>query len=192
MLCSSLNQKVLIAMERFGRIAGEVLRAARREAGLTLRDVWTRSKGEFKPSALGGYERGERSISLDKFCTLAEIYGAPADRLLGEVLAGTDPGGRARVVVDLTALADLGGAESPRSDLARELGRFIHFIRSRRGDFLTNIVSLRSGDVEAFALSLGVAPSVLLKQLRQAIRDDATPDSAITEADAGEVLVLRP
>jgi transcriptional regulator with XRE-family HTH domain len=73
-------------MERFGEVAGEVLRDARRKRGLTLRAVWRRSGGRFKPSALGGYERGERSISLDKFCGLAAIYGVAADRLLAEVL----------------------------------------------------------------------------------------------------------
>jgi len=79
---------------------GEALRDARLRLRLTVYDVERLSKGRFKPSSLGGYERGERAISVQRFCELAEVYGILADRLLLDAL------GRAaaaeRVVVDLT------------------------------------------------------------------------------------------
>ena len=176
-------------MERFATVAGEALRAARRRKGLTLRAVWRRSGGAFKPSAVGGYERGERAISLDRFCSLSEIYGVPADRLLGEVLDRLEPDGRRRVVVDLNALAELGDSEDRQWEGARSLGGFVHTIRSRRGDFLTNVVSLRAGDLESFSMELGISPEALLKRLGPALRDLGAAQSPPLEEEAGKMPV---
>ena len=65
---------------------GVALREARRALGLTLRGVEARSRGRFKPSAVGGYERGEREISLHRFCELALLYGIPPATLLENAL----------------------------------------------------------------------------------------------------------
>jgi transcriptional regulator with XRE-family HTH domain len=148
----------------FAQAAGEVLRRARRNRGLTLQDVSRLTAGTFKASVLGGYERGERTISLERFTELARLYGTPADRLLGEVLEMADPQGRAEIVIDLTRLALLDEAE------VRAVAEFIHNVRTKRGDYLTDVVSLRSGDVEALALRSGVAPRDLLSRLRPALR----------------------
>jgi transcriptional regulator with XRE-family HTH domain len=86
---------------------GEVIRNARVEHGLTVYDVERRSGGRFKPSSLGGYERGERSISLQRFCQLSEVYGIPADRLLREVLERIKRGSREGVIVDLRELSEV-------------------------------------------------------------------------------------
>ncbi|MDQ2964665.1 MAG: helix-turn-helix domain-containing protein, partial [Chloroflexota bacterium] len=53
---------------------GRALRRARQTRGLTLRDVGIRSGGIFTPTAVAGYERGERAISLRRFCDLATFY----------------------------------------------------------------------------------------------------------------------
>ncbi|MGH2699518.1 MAG: helix-turn-helix domain-containing protein [Actinomycetota bacterium] len=63
--------------DRFSNALGEVLRRARKQRGMTLDDVRRRSRGRFKSSAVGGYERGERAISLERFCDLSEMYGVP-------------------------------------------------------------------------------------------------------------------
>jgi nucleoside-diphosphate-sugar epimerase len=47
------------------------------------------TRGRFKPSSLGGYEKGERNISLELFREVADLYGMPADQLLAEVLMTT-------------------------------------------------------------------------------------------------------
>lgn len=39
------------------------------------------TRGRFKPSSLGGYERGGRNISLELFRDVADLYGMPADQL---------------------------------------------------------------------------------------------------------------
>jgi transcriptional regulator with XRE-family HTH domain len=80
-----------------GEKAGRALRRARHARGLTLRDVGIGSGGTFSPTAVAGYERGERSITLQRFCELATFYGVAPEVLLAEALQdGLDP------VVDLT------------------------------------------------------------------------------------------
>lgn len=155
----------------FREAIGQALRAARRLRGLTLRDVGRLSQDRFKPSALGGYERGERAIALDRFADLAELYGIPADRLLGQVLDRVAPEGRTEVVVDLNQLALLPGNE-PR--LAAEL---VDRVRSQRGEQAGEVVTLRSGDLEALALSSRLSPADLLRRLDPAlhVRDSGPP-----------------
>jgi len=73
-----------------------------------LRDVAGATQNRYKASALGAYERGERSISLARFQELAEFYGQSADRLLAEVLEELDPLGREKLVIDLERLRLVG------------------------------------------------------------------------------------
>ena len=79
-----------------GEDVGRTLRRARAARGLTLKEVGTASGGRFTPTAVAGYERGERSISLVRFCELAAFYSIEPERLLADAL---HPDER---VVDLT------------------------------------------------------------------------------------------
>jgi transcriptional regulator with XRE-family HTH domain len=144
---------------------GEALRQTRRERGLTLYDVGVLSGGRFKPSALGGYERGERSISLGRFCALAAIYGVPADRLLARTLEHASPAGRCELVIDLTKLSLIG------TEQAHLVAQFIHRVRAQREDYLSDVVTLRSGDLDALALAAQVRPDALLESLGPALRE---------------------
>jgi transcriptional regulator with XRE-family HTH domain len=87
-------------MSDFLRVVGDELRRARQDAGLALRDLNVRSDREFKASAVGGYERGERSISLDRFCRLAAVYGVSPAQLLGRVMERT-PSEKRDMVIDI-------------------------------------------------------------------------------------------
>jgi transcriptional regulator with XRE-family HTH domain len=80
---------------------GTGLRRARIERGLTLRAMSARSGGVFKPTAVAGYERAERSISLLRFCGLAELYGVPPEILLAQIIRADDQD--QRVPTDLSA-----------------------------------------------------------------------------------------
>ena len=77
-------------MKRFLDVLGSELRAARLRAGLRLREVGPRTRNTFKASAVGGYERGERSISVERLCRLAEVYGARPDAILSRALSQLD------------------------------------------------------------------------------------------------------
>jgi len=149
---------------RFRQATGDALRAARRRQGLTLRDVAEVTDRRFKPSALGGYERGERAISLERFAELAAAYGVPGDRLLGEILDLVDPDGRVEVVVDVPQLELLPGEESRR---AVEL---VERVVSLRGERSGGSVSLRAGDFEELALTAKLTPGELVRRLDPAVQ----------------------
>jgi transcriptional regulator with XRE-family HTH domain len=87
-----------------GEEVGRALRRARLARGLTLRQVGERSAGAFKPTAVAGYERAERSISLERYCELCGFYGMEPAWLLAEILETV--GGRPERIVDLTRLED--------------------------------------------------------------------------------------
>ena len=83
-----------------GEEVGRALRRARLARGLTLRQVGERSLGVFKPTAVAGYERAERAISLERFCALCTFYGVAPTRLLAEIEEAL--GGPPELTVDLT------------------------------------------------------------------------------------------
>ncbi len=151
-------------MARFGAEIGRALRHARRERGFTLRDLERASHGRFKPSSVAGYERGERSISLDRFCELVGFYGIPPDRLLADILTHIAPQGRQELVIDLDRLILILGEEGER------VAAFVQNVKAQRGDHLTDVITLRSGDLEALAMASHMKPSALLSKLLPALR----------------------
>ncbi|MGH2573345.1 MAG: helix-turn-helix domain-containing protein [Actinomycetota bacterium] len=151
-------------MEGISKAVGAALRQARLERGLSLTEVKRRSHDRFKPSALGGYERGERSISLERFCQLARLYGVRADRLLSKILGRLTPEGSEGIVVDLNQLALIHEREG------RVIAEFIHKVKAEREDYLSDVITLRSGDLEELALKVQLEPRVLLARLRPALR----------------------
>ena len=75
---------------------------------MTLRQVGLASQGRFKSTAVAGYERAERSITLERFYELARLYDMVPERLLSQiawrVADGPDP------MIDLSKI-DLPAAE---------------------------------------------------------------------------------
>jgi transcriptional regulator with XRE-family HTH domain len=148
------------ALDRFARVVGDVLRQARLARGLTLRGAGERSGGRFKPSVIGGYERGERSISLARFCELAKFYGVPADRLLFRTLEQLEPAARRETILDL------GQVERLDDETGRAVADFVRDVKRERGDPAQDVITLRAGDLEAIALSSGIEIAQLLAVLR--------------------------
>ncbi len=140
----------------YARLIGESLRAIRRQRGWSLRDAELASGSEFSASALGTYERGERSLSVERLHRLATLYRVPVDRLLphepGEVrpdeadqLAPPD-----EVVIDLTAL------EAHPDDPGLEaLRRYVGVIQGERHDWNGRLLSMRRGDLRLLARLTG-------------------------------------
>lgn len=127
-----------------------------------MQELARRSGGRYRPSSLGGYERGERAISVLRFCDLARLLGVPADQLLGEVLARSTPRERLELMLDLGDLPD--------SEVGRQTAAFAHRVRSRRGDYLSNVVTLRAGDLQVIADATGLGVPALLSSLGVAVR----------------------
>lgn len=152
----------------FADALGLALREARLRAGLTLSDVQKRSRGKFKPSAVGGYERGERTISVERLAGLGEIYAVAADRLLATALDKISPEARRRLSIDTSRLSRL------ESEAARKVAELIHKVKVERGDYLTDVITLRSGDIEELALATRITPRALLSDLSSALIGDET------------------
>jgi transcriptional regulator with XRE-family HTH domain len=141
---------------------GRALRRLRRAHGLTLVDVAAMSNGMFKATSVAGYERGERSITLERFCNLCQLYGLAPDRVLAEILRRTE--GRIEPEINLAAVESLGTTESAL------LSGFARQVRGLRGEPQADTITLRAGDLEVLATAEGRRPEELAKALRSVIR----------------------
>ena len=56
---------------------GKSLRDIRRQQELTLKQVEIKSRGVWKAVVVGSYERGSRTLSIEKALRLCEFYGVP-------------------------------------------------------------------------------------------------------------------
>jgi transcriptional regulator with XRE-family HTH domain len=134
-------------MSSYNTLVGERLRAIRRRRGLSLQDVQRRSEGEFKAAVLGAYERGERSLSVERLHGLAGFYGVPESMLLPT--GGTGAGSGDDVVVDLTRIDRLDG---PAGEI---LERYIESIRRERRDPTGDVLTVRREDLRVLSRLLG-------------------------------------
>jgi transcriptional regulator with XRE-family HTH domain len=141
---------------------GASLRAARVRAGLSLHELARRSEGRYSPSSLGGYERGERAISVIRFCELARLLGIPADQLLGRALDLVMSDERREVMIELTDLPD--------SEVGRQTAAHAHRVKERRSDYLSTVVTLRTGDLQVIADASGLDVPSLLSSLGEAVK----------------------
>ena len=141
----------------YARMIGERLRAIRRQRGWSLRDAEQASHSEFSASALGTYERGERSLSVERLHRLAGLYRVPVDRLLPEQQGWA--GGEAQaepapppddVVIDLTAL----DGHTEEAEL-EPLRRYVGVIQGERQDWNGRLLSMRRGDLRVIARLTG-------------------------------------
>lgn len=139
---------------------GEALRRARKGSKLTLHDVKRISNGRFKPSSVGSYERGTRTISVPLLCELAALYGVPPDRVISDALASQGAEAPRGVVIDLNRLPRLEGEDG------RVLSEFVGQVRSLRGDLASDVITLRAGDLEILASALGEESNALLRRIR--------------------------
>lgn len=147
-----------------GRIAletGRALRRARRARELTLRQVSALSKGRYKPTSVAGYERGERAISMERFCELCQLYGVAPHALLADIIRAV--GGMPEPDIDLARLEALGSTESAL------VAGFIRQIRALRREHPSGIVVLRTGDLEVLATAAGKKPAELVEALGPSI-----------------------
>lgn len=105
-------------IDKFSAALGGRLRAARRQRGWSLSDVETVTKGEFKASVVGAYERGERAISVQRLVRAAAIYSVEPVELLPTRSPSSD------LVIDLDKVS------ASEGDIADRYIAAIHMLRS--------------------------------------------------------------
>ncbi|HEY7755235.1 MAG TPA: helix-turn-helix transcriptional regulator [Actinomycetota bacterium] len=142
------------------REIGRALRNVRIARGLTLRSAARASEGRFKPSSIAGYERGERAITVQRFCDLARIYDTDPARLLGGIVS--EALGEAQVEVDLPTLRRL---DIPEAESLREFADRVRAARSAAGE---EVITLRYADLEVIARASGRERDELLDLLAAA------------------------
>jgi len=59
----------------------------------------------------------------------------------------------------------------------RSIAEFIHIVKTERGDYLSGVITLRSGDVEVLALRSGKSTEALLRSLGPALVRSAKPET---------------
>jgi transcriptional regulator with XRE-family HTH domain len=154
-----------VIMDALSVEIGRALRRVRQSRGLTLHNVAEVSEGVFKATSVAGYERGERTITLERFIRLSALYGVRPERLLADILRSVE--GRQEPTVDLTVLESLGSMESAL------VSAFVQQVRSlRKGEEqeAEMTIVLRTGDLESLAKAAGKSPEELVEILRPVLR----------------------
>jgi transcriptional regulator with XRE-family HTH domain len=145
-------------MEPLSLEIGKVLRRTREARGYTLRQVATVSRGRFKATSVAGYERGERSITVERFCALCRFYGVAADRILADIVRAAE--GREEAEIDPRILESLGSEEGAL------VSGFVKQVRALRAEPEGDTIVLRYGDLEVLATAAGKRPEDLADLLR--------------------------
>jgi transcriptional regulator with XRE-family HTH domain len=143
----------------FAEDLGKALSRARLARGLTLRQVTELSGGRFKATSVAGYERGERTISVERFIALCDVYGIPPPVVLADVVRKA--GERAEPVIDLTRLEALGRAERAL------VSEFVRQIRAQRQETPSETIVLRKDDLDELATAVGTTRERLAEALDQ-------------------------
>jgi len=143
----------------YARTLGARLRAIRTQQGLSLHGVEEKSRGRWKAVVVGSYERGDRSVTVQKLAELADFYGVPVSELLpGDAAPGVlTPA--PKLVIDLEKMSQL-----PREQ-AGPLARYVATIQSQRGDYNGRVLSIRQEDLRSLAVIYDKTPADLTEEL---------------------------
>jgi transcriptional regulator with XRE-family HTH domain len=143
----------------YAKTLGARLRAIRTQQGLSLHGVEEKSRGRWKAVVVGSYERGDRSVTVQKLAELADFYGVPVSELLpgdaGPSIITVAP----KLVLDLEQIAQL-----PK-EKAGPLARYIATIQSQRGDYNGRVLSIRQEDLRSLAVIYDKSPADLTEEL---------------------------
>ena len=144
----------------YAKTLGARLRAIRTQQGLSLHGVEEKSRGRWKAVVVGSYERGDRSVTVQKLAELAEFYGVPVSELLlpGDVLP-TVLAPSPKLVIDLERMNQL-----PK-DKSGPLARYVATIQSQRGDYNGRVLSIRQEDLRSLAVIYDKSPTDLTEEL---------------------------
>jgi transcriptional regulator with XRE-family HTH domain len=138
---------------------GARLRAIRTQQGLSLHGVEEKSHGRWKAVVVGSYERGDRSVTVQRLAELAGFYGVPMSELLpgNLTLQGLAPS--PKLVVNLERMAQL------PADKAGMLARYVETIQSLRGDYNGKVLSLRHEDLRVLMVIYDKSSADLTNEL---------------------------
>ena len=143
----------------YAHALGARLRAIRAQQGLSLHGVEEKSEGRWKAVVVGSYERGDRSVTVQRLAELADFYAVP----VSELLPDSAPSGAAepppRLIIDLEKL------QVVPAERAGPLARYAAAIQSQRGDYNGKVLTIRSEDLRSLAVIYDMTAEDLTDQL---------------------------
>jgi transcriptional regulator with XRE-family HTH domain len=150
--------------KRYAELVGEKLRRMRQDRGLSLQEVCERSGGSFVVSTLSAYERGKRSLSLERLCELASIYGQSPMSMLDiednpEFQRALTSNGPLRIRLESLERLD--------PEERRPLETYLAFLRELRNDPAREILTIRKEDLAYLSALYGVRPQALKDYLEK-------------------------
>ncbi|MGH3094692.1 MAG: helix-turn-helix domain-containing protein [Streptosporangiales bacterium] len=149
-----------------GSNLGARLRSVRERLGLTRRDVERQSYGRWKAATVASYEAGARTLTVERLAELADFYGASMPELLG-ASNSTDREALPQLVLQHPVL-DLRRLQGLSGEQWSVVLRYLASIQRDRGDYETDVLSLRRRDVPSLAALLGLSPGELTARLTAA------------------------
>src|ERR1700748_1962139 len=138
----------------YAQTLGARLRAIR-----PLQGVQESSRGGWRAVVVGSYERGDRSVTVQKLAELAEFYGVPVSELLPGDSTPTPLAPTPKLVIDLERMTELPKEKSG------PLARYIATIQSQRGDYNGRVLSVRQEDLRSLAVIYDKSPADLTEEL---------------------------
>lgn len=165
---SRLKPGATVPDQPSARSVAERIRALRRERGWSLADVERLSRGSLKAVVLGSYERGDRTLSLNRAIEIANIFSIPLAHLLAAPQKSAPVPTRATTMVDLRRVRSLAEQPTRTKDQAlHTLSCLVVWIANLRCDWNGEIMSLRESDRSTLALMTMMNEDDLLKWLRR-------------------------
>ncbi len=150
--------------KQYAELVGDKLRRMRQERGLSLQEVCDRSGGSFVVSTLSAYERGKRSLSLERLSELAAIYGQPPTSILD---LDSDTSLRRSATRGTPLRIDLGSLDRLTPQERRPLESYLAFLRDLRNDPGREVLTIRKDDLSYLSGLYGVRPQALKDHLEK-------------------------
>lgn len=143
---------------------GGRLRSIRQQKQLSMLDVDRLSNGDFGPSTIGAYERGDRTISLDRLEKLARFYGVAVQQFLPRSSDESWTSTRTSPIEERLTI-NLVELRQQRTEMFAAMGRYVELIRQQRRDSHPRIITLRGTDALVFAAMFAVPVSRVIEEL---------------------------
>jgi transcriptional regulator with XRE-family HTH domain len=149
---------------RYVELVGEKLRRLRQDRGLSLQEVCERSGGSFVVSTLSAYERGKRSLSLERLYELAAIYGQSPMSILD---VEDDPEFQRTLSRNGPLRIRLESLEKLTPEERRPLETYLAFLRELRNDPARDMLTIRKDDLSYLSGLYGIRPQALKEYLEK-------------------------
>jgi transcriptional regulator with XRE-family HTH domain len=144
--------------KRYAELVGEKLRRLRQDRSLSLQEVCERSGGSFVVSTLSAYERGKRSLSLERLYELASIYGQSPMSILD---IEDNPEFQRGLTHNTPLRIRLDSLERLAPEERQPLEKYLEFLRQLRNDPSQELLTIRKDDLNYLSGLYGVRPQAL-------------------------------